>query len=483
MALTSLPMPSSMPKEEIYGYRWPGALGNEYTCNAQGFFAMFGMVCMFNYNAMLCVYYACAIAFTMREKNIKRYVEPILHSLPIAIALSYSVTPVFYEMYNPGISAYAWCGPVTYPNTCGPDVDIECIRGNANIKRILQIILSMVMTFVFILIFLSLTIVIWKVIQTDRLMVELSKLYSERGYEEMQQVMNKQRNIKAVLFQAVSYIVAFLLGAIPPLLLAQRAVTTTTTVGNNSSQDGTNAGGLLERLTLVFLPLQGFFNFIIFVSHKVYNYRQVHPDTSVCRVMNLLFCTSSHDPFFISRMFIVKNNDERDNECKNMLAQQQEHNDVSSLIALNHHHQVYSIDIRDESNEELHYRLGLMTRNQEQEQQQQQQLPVDVVARDEGEDVESLTKSMSIEEMNCSLSPDGGNTKNNDHCFVSQESSQHPPHDESVVFVLDHDASSSNSIAFSSSILEMSISGVSNKHGRLSNYSDLNTRRKSMNSK
>jgi hypothetical protein len=236
------------------------------------------------------------------------------------------------------------------------------------------------MTFVFILIFFPLTMVIWKVIQTDRIMTEISKLYKERGYEEMQQVLSKQRNTKAVLLQAVSYIVAFLLGAIPPLLLAQRAVTT---VGK-SQDDNT---GLLERLTLVFLPLQGFFNFIIFVSHKVYNYRQVHHDTSVCRVMNLLFCTSSHDPFFISRMFIVKNNEE-DEFAKNFAPQ-------DSVLATN---QVYNIDIRDESNEELHYRLGLMNR-------------ADILSEEEEEDAESHTKSMSIEET-CSLMPSAiGNNK------------------------------------------------------------------------
>jgi len=386
MALTSLPMPSYMPKEEIFGYTWAGArLGNAYTCNAQGFFATFGMVCMFNYNAMLCVYYACAIAFVMQETNIKKYVEPKLHTIPILAGLSLSVPPLFYEMYNPGIAVYAWCGPVTYPNTCGPDVDIECIRGNSDMKRILQIILSSVMTYVFLLIFLPLTMVIWKIIQTDRVMTEISKLYDKCGYDEdMQQVLNKQRNIKAVLLQAVSYIAAFLLGAIPPVLLAQRAVTT---VGK--SQDGSTS--LLERLMLVFLPLQGFFNFFIFVSHKVYNYRRVHHDVSVCRVLYILFRTSFHDPCFISRMFIVKNGNEQDEECtnKHYLIQQQQNFTSTSID----HHQGYRIDIRDESNEELHYRLGLMNHHTEQ------------LASGDDEDTESHTKSLSLEETTCSAPP------------------------------------------------------------------------------
>jgi hypothetical protein len=72
MALTSLPMPSYMPQEEVFGYSWAGTrLGNQYTCNAQGFFSTFGMASVLCFDVMLCVYYACSIAFSMKERNIK----------------------------------------------------------------------------------------------------------------------------------------------------------------------------------------------------------------------------------------------------------------------------------------------------------------------------------------------------------------------------------------------------------------------------
>jgi hypothetical protein len=68
MALTSLPMPSYMPKETEFGYHWAGTrLGNTYTCNAQGFFASFGVSAMFFYTATLCIFYACSIAFTIER--------------------------------------------------------------------------------------------------------------------------------------------------------------------------------------------------------------------------------------------------------------------------------------------------------------------------------------------------------------------------------------------------------------------------------
>jgi len=351
MALTSLPMPSYMPKEEIFGYKWAGTrLGNTYTCNAQGFFVFFGMGCMFNYNAMLCVYYVCAIAFTMRERNIKKYVEPILHGIPLLAGLSFSLPPLFYDMYNPSVSAYAWCGPVPYPNECSVYTnDVECIRGDARMAKVVGVIIVVVILCVFCIIVLSLGLVIWKVVQTDKMIEQISKLYKNCGHgRDMTKIVEKHRNTKAVVIQAVSYITAFLLGVLPPFLLVVGAV-------NTSGNSQLKAVDFFEKLTLVFLPLQGFLNCIIFMSHKVHNYRRVRRDVSIGRVIALLFCTFAHDPCFISRISIVlqEQEDKAGNEC----------GDWKEFMENKQHRQGYDLDINDESNDELHYRLGLINYN------------------------------------------------------------------------------------------------------------------------
>jgi hypothetical protein len=54
IALSTLPMPSFMPQEKDFEYRWTGPrLGNTSTCNAQGFFQTFGILCMFTYNTIV----------------------------------------------------------------------------------------------------------------------------------------------------------------------------------------------------------------------------------------------------------------------------------------------------------------------------------------------------------------------------------------------------------------------------------------------
>jgi len=342
MALTTLPMPSYMPKEEIFGYNWTGTrLGNEYTCNTQGFFAFFGMTCMFNYNAMLCVYYACAIAFTMREKHIQKYVEPVLHGFPIAIGLALALPPLFYEMYNPGITAYPWCGPFPYPDECAVLNNVECIRGSAQLRDIVQFIIPATILLLLLIIIVPLVLVIYKIIQTDRILDQIPKVYENGGNGDLNHVIEKHRSTKAALIQAISYIVSFLLGFIPPFIISLGMI-------DSKTEQGKIATVILSKLYIFFIPLQGFFNCIIFISHKVYNYRRVHNEESICSILGKLFCTSVHDPYFISRISIVKQHEaEEEEEYIQEMIQEMKSN-------------IYDFEIQDESNQEFHFRLGLM---------------------------------------------------------------------------------------------------------------------------
>jgi hypothetical protein len=163
----------------------------------------------------------------------------------------------------------------------------------------------------------------------------------------MGKVLQKHRNTKAVIIQAFSYISAFLLGVMPPLLLSVGAIDNS----GNSGETSMKISDSLEKISLVFLPLQGFFNFIIFLSFKVYNHRRTNRDVSISRILGLLFCTTSHEPFFISRISIVKRND---GDCEDL-----EHDGAKDAVG-RYGSNMIAVDIYDESNEELQYRLALM---------------------------------------------------------------------------------------------------------------------------
>jgi hypothetical protein len=196
--------------------------------------------------------------------------------------------------------------------------------------------------------------------------------YSE---ENVQKILDRHANTKAVLIQASSYILAFTLSLLPPLLMLIG-------VDGRFSLPVTTE---LEKISLILLPLQGFFNACIFISHKVYNFKRVHAHASICHVLSLLLTTSLHDPVFISRISIIKQDDPQDNDAngngndhhnninhvhfstKSMEEEKQEElsnrhsydsEEEDYKVISPKQNYMYEVVIQDESQEELYIFLG-----------------------------------------------------------------------------------------------------------------------------
>jgi hypothetical protein len=259
------------------------------------------------YNLMLCVYYFCTIYLNMRGSNIKKRVEPFLHVLPVMIGLSLALAPLPFNLYNPSMAAYAWCGPVPYPYECYlyPE-EVDCIRGNPKMMEVTHDLVAVLSAVVMSLIILILLLVIKKIMQTDRMLRQLSDRLQGRTLvvSRLQQALNFQRNSKAAIIQAMAYIITVLLCILPGFLLSSGAVVT---VGGSRQEQ--KVAEAVRKMMLLLLPLQGFFNCIIFVSHKVYNYRRVHENTSICQVLQLLLFTSAHEPTLVSRISMVSHHE------------------------------------------------------------------------------------------------------------------------------------------------------------------------------
>ena len=140
---------------------------------------------------------------------------------------------------------------------------------------------------------LSLLLVIVTTIITDRAIAMLTNLIYR--CPEIQQLNIRQQQSKVIVIQALAYVIGFILTLLFPFM--SRAT---------KFQHG------LAMLRAVFLPIQGFFNMLIFISHKIYNYtyRRRHPEVGHWQVLKLLFQTSVEEPVFISRLFIVQNDAE-----------------------------------------------------------------------------------------------------------------------------------------------------------------------------
>ena len=258
MALTTIPMPRNDAQYWIEQYggdvKWEGytKIGNWYSCQAQGFFYSTGVSVMFAYNASLCAYYACAIALRMQEKLIRKKVAPFLLGLPPVLGLAASIPAVVNRWYNV-ISNEVWC--TLYP-----------VRKDMNYKSLTQMFqfaLLASITFLFVIIIVSFALVIWRVRQNGKLLAQASN----RDHIQVEErVTAAHQNTKLVIAQSLAYIGGFLLSLLFPFLRNFMYV-----LNNQIWKSETKAlfvTVVLGKMMLVFMPLQGFFNFIIFLWHK-----------------------------------------------------------------------------------------------------------------------------------------------------------------------------------------------------------------------
>ena len=270
MALTTLPMPRnddpywaetfSIAEDVQDGlgtvyWRDQTKLGTRQTCVAQGFFVAIGIIIMFSYNGTLCVYYACAIALRMKEANIRKKIEPVIHGLPLLIGLAPVIPSFIYGFYNPTMHD-AWC--TLYP------LDATGVVGQQGLESQRDFLKNSMLVgigILFLNVLISFTLIIWRVVQNGR---QLAQADSRGDIQIDERFKAAHRNSKLIISQSLAYTGALLLTLSFPI--ARNMLTQT--APESRIDDSNPSVILLSKLMYFFLPLQGFFNFTIFLWHK-----------------------------------------------------------------------------------------------------------------------------------------------------------------------------------------------------------------------
>lgn len=148
----------------------------------------------------------------------------------------------------------------------------------------------------------------------------------------MKKASRSLQNSKVVAKQALAYVLSFMLTA--GILFVR---------------------GLIDEpvwmiyLSFILTPLQGFFNLLIFISHKVYNYRRVFSNVSRCQVIKILFGREAHDePVLFSRISLVRYFDDEKEEMNVEIC------DEKGSVLL-HIHKNQEIVLASESGGEVHF--------------------------------------------------------------------------------------------------------------------------------
>mmetsp|Transcript_22483 Transcript_22483/g.27561 ORF Transcript_22483/g.27561 Transcript_22483/m.27561 type:complete len:428 (-) Transcript_22483:236-1519(-) len=226
-----------------------------------------------------------------------------------------AVPPLFYNLYNPS-SWESWCTPT--PLICTVDETGEtsetCVRGEHRMYKLNQILVSALFGLVFLIVITTLVMICVRVVKVNRqyLLVKVREenrlisavdsvadsMHHQIKKQSITEKIRKNHEVtKTVLIQALVYFLAFFLTLVFPLI--QLA---------GLHKEGAHWPNYLE---LIFMPMQGFFNFLIFIYFKVANYRRMHTGASTKEILRLFFLGKAIEPLEISRISLLKFDEEQ----------------------------------------------------------------------------------------------------------------------------------------------------------------------------
>lgn len=212
MAFNTLPMPTDMIYHQFQGI----ILGNTYSCTAQGFFMMFGASCSTMYSASLLVYYMFAIYKKRTDQQISKCLEPSLHVVSLGYALSYTVSLLALEAYNP-TPLDAWCTAITYPWYCPDERDKPCLIRAKRESYIVYFALAGSSFIILVTMVVSLFLVVLE-IRSERLIVKLFlKRFQSQDLPPSQKIQEQLTRNKQILRQCFVYFIVYLVVLFFPL--------------------------------------------------------------------------------------------------------------------------------------------------------------------------------------------------------------------------------------------------------------------------
>jgi hypothetical protein len=140
-----LALGSTMVPKEM-NYLVPGAQGNMTTCTAQGFILAVGSLIANLYNCSICFYYLSIIRYNKKDEYIRNKLEPWFHGISILLPLVYCFIFMAMKAYN-DYGPFCFIVPKDAPHCIGHEngetpegFSIPCGRGDGGENPILYLV-------------------------------------------------------------------------------------------------------------------------------------------------------------------------------------------------------------------------------------------------------------------------------------------------------------------------------------------------------
>lgn len=282
LAASTLPIPN----EDFYsGFKGP-RLGNHGTCQTQGFFIIFGFIMTPLMMLFLCYYYV-SISCRITQDTFKK-VESVFYPCSIAWGLVGPIISIRKDYINP--APYdPHCSLTAYPLLC-IYTDVPCDHGDKDVVLLINFWSKYIIS-MFAMIAIGFAIVVIRVAYSERQLTKaLEDLNTVGEVTSSQDVestaMSNQRQnaglapkrkklVKSILLQALAYILSFLLTWIficLPFLSPY--------IRDNYP--------IMDLLQIIFQPLGGFWNMLIFVHYKIILVKHTNSDQSYYQAFKTL---------------------------------------------------------------------------------------------------------------------------------------------------------------------------------------------------
>ena len=232
---------------------WWGAIGNTRTCTMQGFFFWLGVPGAQYYQILLSLHTLLLVTFKWKLRRFHKTIERWAHVGIFVVALILATVPLFYEGYNPECGQ---CLPAPLPIWCGDwyfwgDGTVDCMRGEPRLSRGYYTIYLIGMSTMSIFCTGAMVVVYATVRRVENRAVRISLTNSHR------------RDSKRIRRTMILYTFAMYGCWVVPSFIIHFA--------------RPSLGALVASYILV--PLQGFFNMLIFIAPKCAKYQRDHPGT------------------------------------------------------------------------------------------------------------------------------------------------------------------------------------------------------------
>ena len=235
-----------------------GAAGNIYTCTVQGSILCLGLAVPL-YNLSLSFHYV----FSTINKNMYSRLEPIYHFLSLGIPLILTVVSIVHENFN---NLGSICFINEHPIGCLDNPNIECTRGSS--AKFQKFIIMTIVASCFLLIPINMSILFCLVSNQHR---KITKKYNRSIYNTNESFKKKEKVIATQAFMYFfSFLITFIWSALDGVLMVHAPK---------------RRMFALTVCAKIFYPMQGFFNFLIFIRPRVMRIKKENPHACYLTVL------------------------------------------------------------------------------------------------------------------------------------------------------------------------------------------------------